>query len=277
MFLKILNILILIVTLGFNYLGMESIFGPNNIANISNTYQNVLTPPSWAFAIWGLIYTGLLIFCICQFIPKLKLSKSVKNINIWFIISCMLNIMWIIAFSFGTKTSIMAAFITLVFITCTLFIIQQKVKFFSDKRTTAELLCVDIPFSIYLGWTIFAMFANLSILPKVWNVQMNEMLYYLIIMLVITFVYLTNLYFNNNFVTTLVYLYVLAAFLIKNYNENQFNFIYTSGITVFVVLNMIIQCIVNKKRYKKKMQNYYVPMEDESPDYNTGLIKETDV
>lgn len=272
MFLKIINLLLFLVTLGFNYLSMNSVFNKNDISNISNTYKNSLTPPSWAFSIWGLIYTGILIFLICQFIPKLGLNKSIKDMNILFIISCLLNIMWLISFSFGSKVSILVAFITLLLLCCILFIIQQKVRFFTRNRTTSQILCMDIPFSIYFGWVIFATFSNLGILPKVWKIDMNELLFYIVIMFVITFVYLMNLYFNNNYVTTSVYLYVLIALLIKNYNNNQFNFMYTSGIVSFVILNMIIQGLIYKKRVKKKTLNYYVPMNDENINLKVNAV-----
>ena len=61
---KILNLISFAATIIFNGLTIKG-FGPfKPISNISNTYQNCLTPPNWTFGIWGVIYSGLLLFNI---------------------------------------------------------------------------------------------------------------------------------------------------------------------------------------------------------------------
>ena len=54
---KILNLIRFAATIIFNALTIKG-FGPfNSIMNVSNSYPNSLTPPNWAFSIWGVIYS----------------------------------------------------------------------------------------------------------------------------------------------------------------------------------------------------------------------------
>ena len=95
---KIFNLLSFIITLLCNYFTTNG-FGPfHSITNVSNTYKNLLSPPNWAFSIWGLIYLCLTIFCIVQFIPNV-LTNTVININVLFILSNILNIVWLLVFA----------------------------------------------------------------------------------------------------------------------------------------------------------------------------------
>ena len=102
-------------TIFTNFFVIDGVGSLKPIGNISNEYNTLLTPPDWAFSIWGLIYSGLLLFNICQFFPQLGLNKEVANIGPIFIISCLFNIAWIFTFSVGT-TSILFWFLCLLFL-----------------------------------------------------------------------------------------------------------------------------------------------------------------
>ena len=259
--LKFLNLIFFLGTLGVNYFTIGGLGPFKSISNISNTYQTSLTPPSWAFSIWGLIYFGLLLFSIGQFIPKLGLDKYIKNINNLFIISCILNITWLLIFSLGTKESILSSVFIIFALLIVLLVIQNKCKFFNEKINASKFIFLVLPFSLYLGWIIFASLANVAICVKAWMPIDNEFIFYSLLFLVATLFYISNLYFSGNYITQLVYFYVCVAFLSKYYQNNKLLFNFTIGTLFFSVFSTLIKCILDVSWWKKiKNNNMFEPI-----------------
>lgn len=222
--LKIINLVMLMGTLVSNYLTINVSSIPNSlfkpIGNISDEYGTSLTPPGWAFSIWGVIYTGLVLFCICQFIPQLDLNKQVKDISILFILSCVFNIAWIFTFSIGTPASILISVFIIIGLLGSLLFIQEKVGFFSSGSSIYKILFVDIPFSIYLGWVITASLLNIGTAFKAYNIfDGSDILFYIIMLIIAFIIYVLLLSFRNNYGSYIVFFYVLIALCIKHKDD----------------------------------------------------------
>ncbi|MEG1668465.1 hypothetical protein [Chryseobacterium sp.] len=95
---QILNMVILIVTIGINYLSNIGTFNDETMGTISAKFQNLFTPAGYAFSIWGLIYLGLLGF-VLYYGPFTKITdvkkKTILNVGWWFSISCIANGLWV--------------------------------------------------------------------------------------------------------------------------------------------------------------------------------------
>lgn len=262
--LNYINFFSFLITIGINYLTSAGIGPFKSLSNISNTYNTSITPPNWAFGIWGLIYTGLLCFSVAQLFPKLNLQTTVKNISYWFMLSCVGNMTWLLLFSIGKKETIYTSLFVIITLLISLYVIQIKAKIFKNNHFSwSKLLLVDIPFSLYLGWIIFATFLNLAIVIKVLKQDMNQYLLFLIFAIMLTAVYLSNLYFNNNYVTQLVYIYGLLSLAIKYRLNNTFYFQFLIGTIVFAFLTIVIKMIIDSKLKKIKQnekKNLYNPL-----------------
>ena len=213
------NLFFFIGMLGVNILTIPGIGPFKSISNISNLYPTSITPPNWTFSIWGVIYFGLLLFSILQFCPKLGIGDYASKISCNFIMSCIFNIAWLLVFSLGNKYSILASLFIILFLLITLMNIQTKGKFFKVNNC-CKIIFFDIPFSLYLGWIIFASFANLGTCFKAWDVYDSKSLFF--VSTILTFIINTlNLFLNNNYVTMIVFMYICGSLIVKYNNNND--------------------------------------------------------
>jgi translocator protein len=68
---------------------------------VSDQWNLRLTPAGWAFAIWGIIYSLLMVFAIYQFFPPSYIGNQVlifEVIGNTFWINCLLNSAWLFTF-----------------------------------------------------------------------------------------------------------------------------------------------------------------------------------
>lgn len=63
-----------ILTVIFNVLSTVGAFGATN-GELSDKYSTLITPPGYAFSIWGLIYFFWAAFVLLQFVPNRFLSQ----------------------------------------------------------------------------------------------------------------------------------------------------------------------------------------------------------
>ena len=110
--LPVINIIALVGTITISYLSMTGIFNGNTMATQSARYPTLFTPAPWAFSIWGLIYIALGAFVIFQaraIIPPRNSSQAQaaeeaktlqKQIGGWFLLSCIANSCWVIAWMY---------------------------------------------------------------------------------------------------------------------------------------------------------------------------------
>ncbi|MBD2327918.1 tryptophan-rich sensory protein [Alkalinema sp. FACHB-956] len=137
------------------------------IAELANTtYADVLfIPASYAFAIWGLIYCGLIAFSFYQLkLSQLKLSQRYEFVfqaRPWLILACILQSLWVYTFIqqfLATSTAIMAALLLTIMQCYRLLGVGQK------TLSNRDRWLLHYPFSIYLAWISVATIVNVSIL-----------------------------------------------------------------------------------------------------------------
>ena len=128
-------------------------FGSNSTANVSNLNITLLTPSGFTFSIWILIYGLLLIYTVKQVI-----NPQDNGIDELYFISSILNIIWIITWSYEL---IFASLLVIIAMALVLLAILNKLKY--DRSIT------KITFSIYYAWisiasiiSIFAFITNIN-------------------------------------------------------------------------------------------------------------------
>ena len=82
---KLQQILVIVATVGmivFNWLAATGILGGVDTGAISDKYDTHITPAGYAFAIWSLIYLGMIAFSIYQALPSqaAKISRFAENL-----------------------------------------------------------------------------------------------------------------------------------------------------------------------------------------------------
>jgi len=100
-----------IVTLVLNYVSTSGLINDTDQAELSDKYGLPITPPGWAFSIWGIIYIwqAAWLFYITYHAIKYRdeLQSTLpfgKTFYISWILSCVFNGAWIILFAFEELT-----------------------------------------------------------------------------------------------------------------------------------------------------------------------------
>ena len=91
----------ILATLSVNVL--SNFFPPKglSIGEVANTIlQGVqITPANYAFAIWGLIYLGLIAYGIYQLRPTERGNPTLRRVDFLLIIACIAQIAWVYLFT----------------------------------------------------------------------------------------------------------------------------------------------------------------------------------
>jgi hypothetical protein len=139
-------------------------FPPNgvNIGTLSNTlFRSVqILPANYAFAIWGLIYIGLIAFGIYQLQPAQRRSPRLQRGGYLLVFACLAQCAWIYLFLarlFPLST------IAMLGILVPLIVLYQRLGIGQQHVSRKMLWLVDIPISVYLGWISVATIVNVAI------------------------------------------------------------------------------------------------------------------
>jgi translocator protein len=154
-----INIIAVAVTIIFNILANALPLNGLNTGEISDSFLVYFVPAGYVFSIWGLIYLGLVAFAIFQALPSQRQNPRLVRLGYWFAASCLANIGWLISWHYEVFVAgpfILAALAIL------LIVAYLRLEIGRTPVSTAERWCVQIPFSIYLGWATVATIANVT-------------------------------------------------------------------------------------------------------------------
>jgi hypothetical protein len=157
---KLKQVLVIIATTGVifvNYFASQGFINGVTPKVISDKYPTFVTPADYAFAIWSLIYLGLIAFSIYQALPSNSENPRFKNIRTLYIVNCAANCLWIY---FWHYEMILAALAAIFVMLGTLVLININLR---NAESLAETWLARIPFSIYFGWITVATILNFTV------------------------------------------------------------------------------------------------------------------
>jgi hypothetical protein len=153
------NMLSIVALVVMNILANALPLNGQNTGEISDRFQVFFVPAGYVFAIWFLIYVGLIAFGIYQALPAQKENARLRRIGYIFALSCLANISWLFFWHYEQfPLSLLAMLVLLV---C-LVVVYLRLGIGQTVVSTREKWLVDIPFSIYLGWITVATIANVT-------------------------------------------------------------------------------------------------------------------
>jgi benzodiazapine receptor len=154
---QVINVLAVAVTLVVNGLANALPLNGKTTGAVSDQFKVFFVPAGYVFSIWGLIYIALIAFAIYQALPAQRENPRLRRVGYWFALSCAANVVWLFLWHYeifiGTILVMLVLLISLIVIYLRLDIGRQRV-------SRAERWCVNIPFSVYLGWISVATIAN---------------------------------------------------------------------------------------------------------------------
>jgi len=129
---------------------------------VSAAYPSLFTPPGWVFAIWGLIYSALLVFAVFQLRPGQRSRAYLQRIGWLHAAAAVCNVGWLVVFHFSFDRPGLAPFtlIPMYLLFASLLAIYLRLRVGLEPVGRAEKLAVQVPFSLYLGWITLATMVN---------------------------------------------------------------------------------------------------------------------
>jgi translocator protein len=128
-------------------------------ASISDRFAVFVIPAGYVFAIWGLIYLGLLAFAIHQARPSRAADPRLRRIGWLAVLSNVLNGTWILAWHWELFPLTLALMLGLL---ATLVVIAERLQVGRAPTTGADRWAVNVSWSVYLGWITVATITNVA-------------------------------------------------------------------------------------------------------------------
>jgi hypothetical protein len=150
-----------LATLVVNGLANALPINGQSTAEISNRFPVLFTPANYVFAIWGLIYLGLIAFAVFQALPAQRDNPRLARSRPWLALSGAANIAWLLLWHYEQLPLTMVAMLTLLGL---LILTYVKMGIGLQPVPAAERWLAQLPISIYLGWISVATIANASAL-----------------------------------------------------------------------------------------------------------------
>lgn len=215
--LSILNVVGFIAVLIINYLANALPIGGLSTGALSDLYPNLFVLAGLIFAIWGLIYLMLGAFVVWQLVDVYKKQSKgiVQKIGIWFLLSCLVNIAWIFAWQYQQVA--LSVGIIILFL-AVLIVISYKVNIGKKLGKRWEKICVQTPFSLYLGWLSVATIANITaLLVHIWwtGRGITDIVWTNIVIVVAAFLALLALWRKADIIYSLVIIWAFLGIILK--------------------------------------------------------------
>jgi tryptophan-rich sensory protein len=186
--LAILNAISFVIHIGVAYLTQAKMINTKDAGEISDKYFSLFTPADFTFAIWGIIYTCLGIFCLYHIIMAYKHDKpnpanaDLRSISGLFIVNNLVTAGWLIAW---TSEQLLLSVVLIILQLATLVAIHVRLRIHNRLRNPGSKTCTELPLSIYLGWVSMATITNISIylVATGWDGQGLSPVYWTMIMI----------------------------------------------------------------------------------------------
>lgn len=252
--LQILNLITFLATVAINYFYNTGSNAPNTVGEISDKYENLLTPAGYAFSIWGLIYLMMFLFSIYQarsLFSKHADDEFVPKIGAWFIISNIVNAGWIVAF---TNDLIGLSMILMLVFFISLLKIIVNLNFERWDAPKRVIFFIWWPFSLYFGWLNVALIANLSVYFRSlgWDGSpLSQSFWAVLVLLIAGIIFISMIWSRNMREYATAGAWGIVAIGVNNWDTNPLVAYTAVGVAAIVVINTMVHA------YKNQVANRY--------------------
>jgi len=152
-------IVTVVVTLVVNVLADVLPINGLNTGQISDGFQVYFVPAGYVFAIWGVIYLGLIAYTVFQALPAQRANPRLRATGWWVALGGLANSAWIFFWHYQQFPLTLVAMLVLL---ATLIITYVRLGIGRAPVSAGETWAVRLLFSIYLGWITVATVANVT-------------------------------------------------------------------------------------------------------------------
>jgi len=166
---RALVLLVTCATLAVNGLaGARGINGAST-GEVAARYDLPFTPAGWVFSIWGAIYLALCAFTLYQLAGPGAASRRIAAVRPAYVFAGAANVAWL---GFWHHEALWITLAVMLLLLGALVAIHRTLAA-AEAASEAEYWCVDVPFSLYLGWICVATLANLSVVAAYGTVRVD--------------------------------------------------------------------------------------------------------
>lgn len=215
------------------------------IGEISNTiFRDVLIiPASYAFAIWGLIYLGLISFGIYQVLPGQKEHPILRRCGYFLVGASLAQIIWI--FLFQSQLFTLSVLAMLVILGC-LIRLYLKLGISYERVSRKDKWLVHRPISIYFAWISVATIVNVaSTLHNLgWNNTGQVATVWTVIMLIVGAVIAAIINIQKQDIAyTLVFIWAFVAIGVRH-----LDILFISGVAGILALGLAVLVLLEIRK-----------------------------
>ncbi|EOH99847.1 hypothetical protein UAW_01000 [Enterococcus haemoperoxidus ATCC BAA-382] len=252
--------IIYIVMIGTNAAAVLLPLNGMTTQEVSDTYPNLFAPAGLTFAIWSVIYLLLAGFVVYQWLKPGKDSVLInqqisKKLRMTFIISSILNSIWLVAWQYlyiDLSVVIMLALLSV------LIYINRILA--NTPLTKKEYIFIRLPFSIYFGWITIATIANITAFLVDKNIaflQNNQVLWTIVILVIGVMIISLTIIRNHDSAYGLATVWAYYGILNKHQAQDGWNNAYPSIVmTVMICLViLVIVCLYEVVLLSKRKKN----------------------
>ena len=240
---QIITLMSIVAAFGMNVLA--NIAPPNDmtIGEISNELFGdiLITPANYAFAIWGVIYLGLISFAIYQVLPAQRHSPLLQRIGYGLTIASTAQIAWVFLFLYRQFA---LSFLAMLGILLPLIGAYLRLPFNSNEITnrrerlsSTQKWLIRNPISIYLAWISVATIVNGAIALRSWDWNgwiIGPVIWTIVMILVAALITTAVTYPRQDYAYAGVFVWAMVAIAVRN----QANFV-IAGVAIGVAIALI--------------------------------------
>ncbi len=218
-----LNSITFIITIFTNYWVNSNAYTGKSVGEISNQYESLITPASYTFSIWGVIYLAIAIFIGYQWYIA-KTGKGIELLQLtsfWLALANIVNAFWVIAWT-NDLIGLSVVLILILLLCLSMLVIRLNLECWNAPIRTIAL--VWWPISIYLGWVILATLANLSafFVSIGWKgEQYGETLWAIQIIFIAVIIYVLLIFYRNMRESAIIAIWGFIGISVKQWGENE--------------------------------------------------------
>ena len=220
-----------------NYLANSLPINGKTTGQLSDAYPNLFVPSGITFSIWGIIYLLLAAYCVIQFLPA---SKEIAIKISWlFIISCVFNGLWILAWHYQ---KLPLSLLIMIGLLVSLIMINLQLK-------DLQMGILKATFGIYLGWICIATIANVTALlvNAGWGgIGISQQAWTIIVIAIGTLIVSLALMRINNPFIGLSVVWAFTGILIKRSVDYK-SIVIAAAIGILVVAMVTIMGFIGKR------------------------------
>ncbi|MCR9173925.1 MAG: tryptophan-rich sensory protein [bacterium] len=248
----VLHLIILIGLIYWNYYTNTGAINGNTVGGVSDNFENLFTPASYAFAIWGVIYLGLLIlgiYWIYLAFSKPRESVSIVQAAPSLIVAHFGNAVWL---WFWLHEETGKALLVMFGILLALIITSLKIRKLVGHVKSIDKWLIHLPIGLYFGWISVATIANVaSHLAGIgWTGGIGESMWATIAVAVATLLGIFMLLKRKNYVFACVVVWALIAIAVRH-SQESIEVMWTAVVGVF---SLIIAGISDQLKYKSNIE-----------------------